>query len=75
MNKDQVKGAAKEVAGKVQKNTGDAIGSTSQEAKGMAREAEGKVQKNIGNAKETLKDASRDTRDSRDDTTPTTRKP
>ena len=60
MNKDQVKGAAKEVAGKVQKNTGDAVGSTSQEAKGMAREAEGKVQKNVGDARETLKDAGKD---------------
>jgi uncharacterized protein YjbJ (UPF0337 family) len=58
MNKDQVKGAAKEVAGKVQKNTGDVIGSTEQQAKGMAREAEGKIQKNVGNARETLKDSS-----------------
>jgi len=60
MNKDQVKGAAKEVAGKVQKNTGDAIGSTEQQAKGMAKEAEGKVQKNLGDARETLKDAGKD---------------
>jgi uncharacterized protein YjbJ (UPF0337 family) len=60
MNKDQVKGAAKEVAGKVQKNTGDVIGSTEQQAKGMAKEAEGKVQKNVGDARETLKDTSKD---------------
>lgn len=71
MNKDQVKGAVKEVAGKVQKNTGDALGNMSQEAKGMAREAEGKVQKNLGNAKEALKDAANES--SRDTTTP--RKP
>ncbi|HET9644051.1 MAG TPA: CsbD family protein [Burkholderiaceae bacterium] len=57
MNTDQVKGTAKEVAGKTQKNVGKAIGSTEQEAKGMAREAEGKVQKNVGNAEETLKDS------------------
>ena len=55
MNKDQVKGAAKEVAGKVQKNVGDAIGSEKQEVKGALREAEGKMQKSYGNAKEEVK--------------------
>jgi len=59
MNKDQVKGAVKEAAGKVQKNTGEAIGSTEQQAKGMAREAAGKTQKNLGDAKETLKNSNR----------------
>lgn len=56
MNKDQVKGAAKEVAGKVQRKLGDAVDSPSQEVKGMAREAEGKVQKGVGNAREEVKD-------------------
>lgn len=59
MNKDQVKGATKEVAGKVQKNVGEAVGSTEQQAKGMAREAAGKVQKNLGDAKEAVKDTHR----------------
>ena len=59
MNKDQVKGAVKEAAGKVQKNTGEAVGSTEQQAKGMAREAAGKTQKNLGDAKETLKNSNR----------------
>ena len=59
MNKDQVKGAVKEAAGKVQKNTGEAIGSTEQQAKGMAREAAGKTQTNRGDAKETLKNSNR----------------
>ena len=59
MNKDQVKGATKEVAGKVQKNVGEAVGSTEQQAKGMAREAAGKVQKNLGDAKEAVKDTNR----------------
>ena len=57
MNQDQVKGTAKEVAGKVQKNVGETIGSTEQEAKGLAKEVEGKAQKQVGNAEETLKDA------------------
>ena len=61
MNKDQIKGAAKEVAGKAQRALGDAVDSPKHEAKGLAREAEGKLQKNIGNARETVKDdAARD---------------
>jgi len=56
MNKDQVKGATKEAAGKVQEKTGELIGSKEQQAKGMAKQAEGNVQKNVGNAKEAVKD-------------------
>jgi uncharacterized protein YjbJ (UPF0337 family) len=59
MNKDQVKGASKEVAGKVQKNVGEAVGSTEHQAKGLAKEAEGKVQKNVGDAKEIIRDNQR----------------
>lgn len=61
MNKDQVKGAAKEVAGKVQKSVGRAVDSPSQEAKGLAREAEGQVQKAVGDGREALKDGVRRT--------------
>ena len=56
MNRDQVKGAVKEVAGKVQSKTGEVIGSTEQQARGMAKQVEGKTQKKVGNAKEFLKD-------------------
>lgn len=59
MNKDQVKGAVKDAAGKVQQKTGEAIGSTEQQAKGLAKQAEGKTQKTYGDAKEVLKDANR----------------
>ena len=59
MNKDQVKGAVKDVAGKVQQKTGEAIGSTSQQAKGLAKQGEGKVQKNVGDVKEVLKNSGR----------------
>ena len=57
MNTDQIKGAAKEVAGKVQQKTGEVIGSPEQQAKGAARQVEGNVQKNYGDAKENVKDA------------------
>lgn len=55
MNKDQVKGELKEAAGKVQKKTGELVGSKSQQAQGIAKEVEGKAQKGVGNARETLK--------------------
>lgn len=57
MNKDQAKGAAKDVAGKAQKEIGKATGNTDQQAKGEARQAEGKVQKAVGNVKQGVKDA------------------
>jgi len=57
MNKDQVKGTAKDVAGKVQEKTGKAIDSTEQRAKGLAKQVEGKTQKNLGDAKEIVKDS------------------
>lgn len=56
MNKDQVKGAVKDAAGKVQSKAGELTGNTSQQAKGMAKQAEGKTQKKMGDAKETVKD-------------------
>lgn len=52
MNKDQIKGSAKEAAGKVQKKTGRATGNLTQELKGKAREVAGRAQKNYGNARE-----------------------
>lgn len=57
MNKDQVKGAVKEVAGKVQAKTGKIVGSTNQQVKGLVKEAEGKMQKKVGDVEEIRKDA------------------
>jgi uncharacterized protein YjbJ (UPF0337 family) len=57
MNKDQVKGKAKDIAGKVQQKAGEAMGSHEQQAKGMAKQVEGKAQKGVGDAKEVVKDA------------------
>ncbi len=56
MNSDQVKGATKETAGKIQEKTGELIGSKEQQAKGLVKQVEGKVQKSVGDAKEALKD-------------------
>ena len=57
MNKDQVKGAVKEVAGKGQQKTGKLLGSAEQQAKGLAKKVQGKAQKKVGDAKEALKGA------------------
>lgn len=59
MNTDQVKGALKEVAGKVQEKTGEVINSPEQQAKGAVKQVEGNVQKNYGDAKEAIKDAAK----------------
>ena len=57
MNKDQVKGAAKDIAGKLQEEVGKLTGSTDQQVKGLQNQAKGKIQQNIGNLKEAVKDA------------------
>ncbi len=59
MNTDQLKGAVKEVAGKVQQKTGEVINSPEQQVKGAAKQVEGSVQKNYGDAKESVKDAAK----------------
>ena len=51
MNKDQVKGAIKDAAGKVQQKTGELVGSDKQQVKGALKQAEGKTQKAVGDIK------------------------
>ncbi len=60
VNSNQVKGAVKDVAGKVQRSVGKATGSTSQQVKGLAKQGEGKLQKEVGNAQEAVEDAGQD---------------
>ena len=62
MNRNQVKGAAKKVAGKVQQKVGELTGSKTQQAKGVAKQVEGKVQRAAGNVEEALDKANRKTR-------------
>jgi uncharacterized protein YjbJ (UPF0337 family) len=57
MNKDQVKGAAKDLGGKIQQEVGKLVGSTEQQAKGLKNQAEGELQEHLGDLKENLKDA------------------
>jgi uncharacterized protein YjbJ (UPF0337 family) len=63
MNKDQVKGAAKEATGEIKEHVGRALNDKEMEAKGHAKEMEGKLQKNLGDAKEDIKDTAEDLKD------------
>ena len=56
MNKDQVKGVAKDVAGKVQEQAGKLTGSKEQQIKGLSKQISGKAQKGFGDAKQAVKD-------------------
>ena len=62
MNRDQVKGAAKKVAGKVQQKIGELTGNKTQQAKGAAKQVEGNMQKGVGNLGQALDKADRKTR-------------
>jgi len=62
LNRNQVKGTAKDVAGKVQEKVGKLTGNTSQQVKGTAKQVEGKVQKGMGNVQEAGRDADKRTR-------------
>ncbi|MGV8899962.1 MAG: CsbD family protein [Burkholderiaceae bacterium] len=55
MNKNQIKGIAKEGVGKVQETAGKLIGSNEQQAKGLGNQIAGKVQKAVGDVEEKIK--------------------
>lgn len=57
MNKDQVKGVTKDIAGKIQQQAGKLVGNKEQEAKGLQKQVAGKAEKAYGDAKEVIKDA------------------
>jgi len=59
MNKDQVKGVGKNIAGNVQQGAGKLVGSQSQQAKGLEKQVEGKSEKALGDAKEMVKDTTK----------------
>jgi uncharacterized protein YjbJ (UPF0337 family) len=65
MNKDQMKGHLKALAGKAQQKLGEMTGSKAQQAKGMMKQAEGKVQKGVGDVKNIARDADDETKPAR----------
>lgn len=57
MDKDEVKGKAKDVAGRVQRQVGEWTGDENAQAEGTAKQAEGKVQNAWGKVKDAARDA------------------
>jgi len=55
MNANQVKGAVKDAAGKVQRKAGEAVGSHEHQVKGAAKQVEGKAQKAVGDMQDDAK--------------------
>ena len=62
MNRDQVQGTAKDIAGKVQRKVGALTGNRTQQAKGAAKQVEGKLQKRVGNVEQALDKEDKKTR-------------
>ena len=60
MNKDQIKGGMKDIAGKVQEKAGEMTGNKEHEGKGLANQGEGKLQKGYGDVKEAARNLSKD---------------
>jgi uncharacterized protein YjbJ (UPF0337 family) len=52
MHKDQINGAAKDVAGSIKEGIGKAIGNDRLAAEGAAERVEGKVEKAVGGIKD-----------------------
>lgn len=55
MDKDRIKGAAKNVGGKIKERVGKAVGDKKTEAAGKADQAKGKAQNIYGSAKDKLR--------------------
>ena len=52
MNKDQVKGKAKNIAGKIQEQAGKLVGSKKQQVKGLSKQIAGKTQESFGDVRQ-----------------------
>jgi uncharacterized protein YjbJ (UPF0337 family) len=56
MNKDQVKGVAKDLAGKVQDDAGKLVGNKKLQVKGLQKQIDGKAEKAFGDLKAVVED-------------------
>ncbi len=57
MNKDHVKGEAKDIAGKLQQKVGEMTGNTESQVKGLGKQIEGKIQKRVADVKDAVDEA------------------
>ena len=65
MNKNQIEGSVKDVAGKVQQKVGEITGNSNQQVKGAVRQVEGKVQKGVGDVEKAVHDSAKTTSNKR----------
>jgi len=56
MNKDQVKGAAKQIIGKIQEEAGRLAGNKEQRIKGLSKQISGNAQTGVGDVKQAVAD-------------------
>lgn len=63
MDKDRIKGKAKDIAGRIQRQAGEWTGSEEDQVKGTAKQVEGKVQNIAGRIKDAGRDVMRDVED------------
>jgi uncharacterized protein YjbJ (UPF0337 family) len=63
MNKDTIKGKAKDAAGRVERQVGEWTDREDLQAEGAARQVEGKVQKGVGKVVGKVKEMTRDAMD------------
>jgi uncharacterized protein YjbJ (UPF0337 family) len=56
---DQLKGAAKQVEGRIRSTVGGATGDTTEQLKGKGQEIKGKLQREFGKAEQDLDDENR----------------
>jgi uncharacterized protein YjbJ (UPF0337 family) len=63
MNKDEIKGKAKDLEGRIQRQAGEWTGDEEAQAKGAAKQAEGKVQNAFGKAKDAINKKAEDERE------------
>ncbi len=59
MDKDRVKGAVNDAAGRAKRQVGEWTGDTDTQVEGAAQQLKGKAQKVVGNMKDAARDASR----------------
>lgn len=60
MNKDQIEGKLKDVAGRIERQAGEWAGDPETQLKGAAKQVEGKVQNAVGKVKDAAQKAAHD---------------
>ena len=60
MDSDRVKGKAKDISGRVQRQAGEWTGNPENQVKGAAKQAEGKVQNAWGKVKDSARESSKE---------------